>query len=70
MSESLRIEVDVIEERRVFDDRVVAVDARADITVPVDGSYSFLELELLKLRLNEVLRKYLPDCLLHDGGPA
>ena len=70
MSESLRIEVEVIEERRVFDDRVVAVDARTNITVPVNGSYSVPKLERLKEKLNEVLREYLPDCLLHDGGPA
>ena len=70
MSDSLRIEVEVIEEWRVFDDRVVAVDARTNITVPVNGSYSVPKLERLKEKLNEVLREYLPDCLLHDGGPA
>ena len=70
MSESLRIEVEVFEERRVFDDKVFAVDARTNITVPLNGSYSVPKLERLKGKMNEVLRKYLPDCLLHDGGPA
>lgn len=67
MSESLRIEVEVFEERRVFDDRVVAVDSRANITVPVNGSYSVPKLERLKEKLNEVLREYLPDCLIVGG---
>ena len=70
MSESLRIEVEVFEERRVFDDKVLAVDARTNITVPLNGSYSVPKLERLKEKLNEVLRENLPDCLLHDGGPA
>ena len=68
MSDSLRIEVEVIEERRVFDDRVVAVDARASITVPVNGSYSVPKLERLKEKMNEVLREYLPDCLIAGGA--
>ena len=68
MSESLRIEVEVFEERRVFDDRVVAVDARTNITVPVNGSYSVPKLERLKEKMNEVLREYLPDCLIVGGA--
>ena len=68
MSESLRIEVEVFEERRVFEDRVVAVDARTKITVPVNGSYSVPKLERLKEKMNEVLREYLPDCLIAGGA--
>ena len=68
MSESLRIEVEVFEELRVFDDKVVAVDARTNITVPVNGSYSVPKLERLKEKLNEVLLEYLPDCLIVGGA--
>ena len=72
MSDCLRIEIDIVEERLCHDygDKVVAVDARTNITVPVNGSYSVPKLERLKEKMNEVLREYLPDCLLHDGGPA
>ena len=70
MSDCLRIEIDIVEERLCHDygDKVVAVDARTNITVPVNGSYSVPKLERLKEKMNEVLREHLPDCLIAGGA--
>ena len=64
MSECLHIEVEVFEERRTHDDKVIAVDARTNIEVPLNGCYSVPRLERLKEKLDRALREYLPDCLI------
>ena len=67
MSEGLRIEVKVFEQRLTVNDRVCAVDARAEISVPLNGCYSVPKLARLKSKLNKVLRENLPGCLLRGG---
>ena len=64
MSECLHIEVNVFEERLTHDDRVIAVDAVANVTVPLNGCYSVPRLERLKANLDRVLHDNLPDCLI------
>ena len=68
MSEGLRIEVNVVEERLTTTDRVCAVGASAEISVPLNGCYSVPKLARLKSKLNKVLRENLPGCLLREGG--
>lgn len=68
MSEGLRIEVNVFEQRLSINDRVCAVDARAEIILPLNGCYSVPKLAQLKDKLNKVLRENLPGCLLREGG--
>ena len=68
MSDILHIDVEVFEERLTHNDKVIAVGARTNITVPVNGCYSVPKLERLKEKIDKVLRDNLPDCLLHEGG--